>query len=80
MIKSKNGYQKTGNTSTQSNALVEREEVRFPVSLRDWFAGMALQAVLHDYCDSNSKYAELATKECYLFADAMLKAREADNG
>jgi len=50
------------------------------MSMRDWFAGMALQAVLHDYCDSNSKYAELATKECYLFADAMLKAREADNG
>jgi hypothetical protein len=66
----------------------------YGMELRDWFAGQALNAVLHDpaltdeYCDKGPKvFAEVA----YGIADAMLAARvtptpvstfsaDADNG
>lgn len=50
------------------------------MSLRDWFAGMALQGLLG--CQSSGyEYSEdfkytAATKEAYGFADAMLAARK----
>ena len=46
------------------------------MSLRDYFAAAALQIVIKTYCDGNAQYAEGSAKVAYLFADAMLKARE----
>lgn len=47
-------------------------------SLRDYFAGKAMQALLRQYPDHlmNSPASEVAS-DAYSMADAMLKAREA---
>ena len=50
----------------------------YGMSLRDWFAGMALQGELANNSDGawlDSSAARCA-KRCYLFADAMLEARK----
>lgn len=44
------------------------------MSLRDYFAGQAL-AILAD-----SVYSDRCAAECYVLADAMLKAREVNRG
>lgn len=52
-----------------------REDYYSGMTLRDWFAGMALNANLscEAYkCDSQAS----AAKDAYEFADAMLKARK----
>lgn len=57
----------------QSNAKVGDAEVTLPVSLRDWFAGMAMQSWL-----ANSYIPPLPDKMgliSYEYADGMLKAR-----
>ena len=41
------------------------------MSLRDWFAGLAMQALLHYNMDK-----EHITKAAYIIADKMLKARD----
>lgn len=50
------------------------------MSLRDWFAGQALVAVM-DLCKTDSRNAnetisEMFARKAYLMADAMLAARE----
>lgn len=49
------------------------------MTLRDWFAGQALIGAYHawmaDCRNADSSAAGMAT-ECYLIADAMLKARK----
>lgn len=56
------------------------------MSLRDWFAGQALPAVIaatsagqHDLCGTGSVVEQLA-QEAYRLADAMLVARENTDG
>ena len=47
------------------------------MSLRDWFAGMALQGILlSKNTESLNQHIGMATKGAYLLADAMLKERE----
>jgi hypothetical protein len=46
------------------------------MSLRDWFAGMALQGYAsHPLADSRNGEADRIAVATYRFADAMLKAR-----
>lgn len=48
------------------------------MSLRDWFAGMALSRIAGG-CNGKTGAAPLikeVAEECYYYADAMLKARE----
>ena len=45
------------------------------MSLRDWFAGMALQGQAHRFSPPH-KYRELLAQDCYEIADAMLAARK----
>lgn len=53
------------------------------ISVRDWFAGMALQGCL-SYSHNNESWGDFhnnstkdeTAKHCYEYADAMLKARE----
>ena len=49
------------------------------MTLRDWFAGMALQGMLAGYCSQAAGVVNvgLLAHEAYDAADAMLKAREA---
>lgn len=44
------------------------------MSLRDWFAGMAVQGILSGNPDADCTPYEYAL-DAYLYADAMLKAR-----
>lgn len=44
------------------------------MELRDWFAGQALVALIHEYDD-----AEPTAKKAYEMADAMMKARKENN-
>lgn len=48
------------------------------MSLRDWFAGMALQGFLAMCSDpnANAPKREIAAATAYRYADAMLKERE----
>lgn len=45
------------------------------MSLRDWFAGMALWGGIGNWIGSNASLASLGTR-CYEAADAMLAERE----
>lgn len=47
------------------------------MTLRDWFAGMAMQQWGTPVDD---EHRELIAYKCYLMADAMLAEREAHNG
>jgi len=47
-----------------------------PNSLRDWFAGMAMQALI----TSELGFQPHNAGDAYEFADAMIKARDADHG
>jgi len=56
------------------------------LTIRDWFAGMALQGqlsnpyameVLNNYINQNTNMYDVAASASYNFADAMLKARKA---
>ncbi len=49
-------------------------EIGSDTELRDWFAGMALPAIIARDSDCG---AEGEAHDAYLYADAMLKAREA---
>lgn len=51
------------------------------MSLRDWFAGMALQGILAGWNQNIGGALECgsASRHAYEYADAMMKAREADN-
>ncbi len=45
-------------------------------TLRDWFSGMALQALLSPFAGCKFPDAETLAKDAYELADAMLKERE----
>jgi len=52
------------------------------MTLRDYFAAKALQGLLadpepFDLCEGDKTIADTYAKEAYVYADAMLKAREA---
>jgi hypothetical protein len=47
----------------------------FGMTLRDWFAGMALQGQAHRFGNPYDA-REILAQDCYDIADAMLKARE----
>ncbi len=51
------------------------EKERGQTSLRDYFAGKALQGLLSDNVCEGMSHCEVAAN-CYRMADAMLKARE----
>jgi len=59
---------------------------RWGMTLRDYFAAKAIQAILPSYqnvfddetgSDDDPTFPELLAKDAYVMADAMLKAREA---
>lgn len=50
------------------------------MSLRDWFAGQAVVAMAARFTTDNSAGLADLAERTYQVADAMLKAREADNG
>jgi len=54
------------------------EDLTFPrgMSLRDWFAGMALQGFISSYPRGDSAAADLIAPDCYEMANAMLAARK----
>ena len=65
--------------------------VEYGMTLRDWFAGMALQIFISDIAgcvtaladndeSGNKQFIVSLTELSYLMADAMLRAREASNG
>jgi len=59
----------------ESITTAESEKVtQYPVELRDWFAGLAMQGLLTH--DDEGLISE-AAQDAYRYADAMLKAREA---
>ena len=62
---------------TQPDKLVS---VLNEMSLRDWFAGMAITGVTHMITESMKNGADLKLEQaasfCYQTADAMLKERE----
>lgn len=52
------------------------------MTLRDYFAAKAMQAVMTDWMQSfdvfqDADTAECIARDCYIVADAMLKARDA---
>jgi len=75
MKNTNNGPLQTENKSTNSNEIVV-----LPVSLRDWFAGMAMQGLTSYVNEHKEHYASAlkgAAKTSYDIADAMLEARKA---
>ena len=57
------------------------------MDLRDWFAGQALKGLLagpnapkKSGAESQDQYAIRVAEEAYLFADAMLRAKDAKDG
>jgi hypothetical protein len=51
------------------------------MTLRDYFATKAMQAVITDWLNTgdifqDAEIAEVIARDCYIVADAMLKARE----
>lgn len=46
------------------------------MTLRDWFAGMALSGLIHDWCAGDPRRADTCAGAAYTFADAMLAARK----
>jgi hypothetical protein len=57
------------------------------MDLRDWFAGQALKGLLSgpsapkkSGAESQEQYATRVAGEAYLFADAMLRAKDARDG
>jgi len=54
-----------------------RVNVREGMSLRDWFAGRALQGILAQPLDSSCSFnPKLCAESSYEYADAMLTARK----
>jgi hypothetical protein len=45
------------------------------MTLRDYFAAKAMQAIVSNDATFSTKYVGLAAKDAYVYADAMLKAR-----
>jgi hypothetical protein len=64
------------NTNEHTEQEEKKMEIQLPVSLRDYFAATAMNQVgWHGDVDSLMACA----KECYMIADAMMKARVTPN-
>ena len=46
------------------------------MTLRDYFAAKVIQGIVSHDPTFSQKYVDLAAKDAYVYADAMLKARE----
>ena len=55
----------------------QTDERQWGMSLRDWFAGKAMEAKLLNEDWNWMHDGEMSASECYDLADAMMKAREA---
>jgi len=51
-------------------------EIQLPVSLRDWFAGLAMQGLFAHKPWNQVYRIDHIAKEAYEIADEMMKARE----
>lgn len=60
----------TGNTGGPAFPTDCNKNIIYGMTLRDYFAAKAMQALIH------KNYFDVAAKEAYQMADAMLKARE----
>ena len=47
------------------------------MTLRDYFAAKVIQGIVSHDPTFSQKYVDLAAKDAYVYADAMLKARDA---
>ena len=73
MNKTDNRYERV--VATTEEELHKLQEMRLPVSLRDWFVGQALAGLL---ASKNIEYTwGVVSSEAYDCADAMLKRRDA---
>jgi hypothetical protein len=66
---------------TRINGLHEQYRAYYGMTLRDYFAGLAMQGAISNNdllrrISSDEDDGERAARFCYLLADAMLKARE----
>jgi hypothetical protein len=52
-------------------------DIHSGMTLRDYFAAKAMQAIVSNDATFSTKYVGLAAKDAYVYADAMLKARQA---
>ena len=55
------------------------------MTLRDYFAAKAIATVISEWLNTGDIFqdpdiAEVIARDCYILADAMLRAREASNG
>jgi hypothetical protein len=63
-----------------------KREPELGMTLRDWFAGQAMHSICKEYaCESYRRgnideLADECAESAYIFADAMLKAREMNGG
>ena len=65
--------------TTQKNFAPEEVDFGSPgMSLRDWFAGMALQGTIQPHGAGEGGYRRVLAANCYATADAMLAARKED--
>jgi hypothetical protein len=74
----------TGGPAFPVSALVYNDDDGDPttiiqdgMTLRDYFAAKAMQAIVSNDATFSTKYVGLAAKDAYVYADAMLKARQA---
>jgi hypothetical protein len=74
---------KTGGPAfpVQSIYIEDQETNSHGMTLRDYFAAKAMQAVITDWLNTgdifqDAEIAEVIARDCYIVADAMLKARE----
>ncbi len=81
MASCNSGDQIMSNTNTGGPAFPTTEVAMMRslqgMTLRDYFAAKALQAIVSNDATFSTKYVGLAAKDAYVYADAMLKAREA---
>lgn len=80
MDSTNSGEKKTSRNSTPSGEPIITKEFPvagpFPGSLRDWFAGLALQGLLASPIALPSRGMEVFAKDAYSVADKMLAERE----
>lgn len=69
---------KTGGAAFPVAYNSETQDAKFGMTLRDYFAAKAMQGILANPAqldNVNDKSAEWVSRDAYLVADAMLKAR-----
>ena len=62
---------------SMSPATYDATIVEYGLSVRDWFAGMAISGVMTDNIDFDSASWPDCARHAYALADAMLEARKA---